>query len=67
MYDKLDRSTCSMCLIGEGVVNTGRPLQVENWGVATPATPAALSPMGKFSSLGRILSTLDVKWTIPIK
>jgi len=29
-----------------GVVNTGRPLQVKYWGVATPATPAALTPMG---------------------
>jgi len=28
-----------------GVVNTGRPLQVKYWGVATPATPAALTPM----------------------
>jgi len=28
------------------VVNTGRPLQVKYWGgVATPATPAALTPM----------------------
>ena len=29
-----------------GVVNTGRPLHVKYWGkVATPATPAALTPM----------------------
>ena len=28
-----------------GVVNTGRPLQVKYWGVATPAAPAALTPM----------------------
>jgi len=28
-----------------GVVNTGRPLQVKYWGVATPATPAASTPM----------------------
>jgi len=27
-----------------GVVNTGRPLQVKYWGVATPATLAALTP-----------------------
>jgi len=27
------------------VVNTGRPLQVKYWGVATPATPAALTLM----------------------
>jgi len=31
-----------------GVVNTGRPLQVKYWGVATPATPAALTPMLSF-------------------
>jgi len=31
-----------------GVVNTGRPLQVKYWGVATPATPAALTPMNLF-------------------
>jgi len=30
-----------------GAVNTGRPLQVKYWGVATPATPAALTPMGR--------------------
>ena len=28
-----------------GVVNTGRPLQVKYWEVATPAAPAALTPM----------------------
>jgi len=28
-----------------GVVNTRRPLQAKYWGVATPATPAALTPM----------------------
>jgi len=28
-----------------GVVNTGRPLQVKYWGVTTPATPAALTPI----------------------
>jgi len=28
-----------------GVVNTGRPLHVKYWGFATPATPAALTPM----------------------
>ena len=28
-----------------GVVNTGRPLHGKYWGVATPATPAALTPM----------------------
>jgi len=28
-----------------GSVNTGRPLQVKYWGVATPATPAALHRM----------------------
>ena len=27
------------------VVDTGRPLQVKYWGVATPATPATLTPM----------------------
>jgi len=32
-----------------GVVNTGRPLQVKYWGVATPATPAALTPMERGS------------------
>ena len=32
-----------------GVVNTGRPLQVKYWGVATPATPAALTPMHKYA------------------
>jgi len=28
-----------------GLVNTGRPLQVKYWGVATPLAPAALKPM----------------------
>jgi len=33
-------------ILGAGVVNTGRPLQVKHWrGVATHATPAALTPM----------------------
>ena len=30
-----------------GVVNAGRPLQVKYWGVATPATRAALTPMSQ--------------------
>ena len=34
-----------------GVVNTGRPLQVKYWGVATPATSAALTPMASTSFL----------------
>jgi len=32
-------------ILGRGVDNTGRPLQVKYWGVATPATPAALTHM----------------------
>jgi len=32
-------------ILGGGGVNAGRPLQVKYWGVATPATPAALTPM----------------------
>jgi len=28
-----------------GVQHTDRPLQVKYWGVRTPATPAALTPM----------------------
>jgi len=36
-----------------GVVNTGRPLQVKYWGVATPATPAALTPMTAEHPAGR--------------
>ena len=34
-----------------GVVNTGRPLHVKYWGVATSATPAALTPMPLTSSI----------------
>ena len=36
-----------------GVVNTGRPLQVKYWGVATRATHAALTPMPAVSSMIR--------------
>jgi len=40
------RMDCSSAVIILGeLVNTGRPLQVKYWGVATPATPAALTPM----------------------
>jgi len=38
-----------------GVVNTGRPLQVKYWGVATPATPAALTPMFSSTDLWRLV------------
>jgi hypothetical protein len=31
----------------EGVQYIGGPLQVKNWGVRTPATPTALTPMSK--------------------
>ena len=49
-----------------GVVNTGRPLQVKYWVVATPATPAALTPMKFHFNLGLNfgLDNCDVKQRI---
>ena len=42
-----------------GVVNTGRPLQVRYWGVVTPATPAALTPMHIKPTCERSLAALQ--------
>ena len=44
-----------------GVVNTGRPLQVKYWGVATPAAPAALTPMDEEGGV----TYSESQWTIP--
>jgi len=49
-----------------GVVNTGGPLQVKYWVVATPATPAALTPIKFHFNLGLNfgLNNCDVKQPI---
>ena len=45
-----------------GVVNIGRSLQVKYWGVATPATSAALTPMSPGASpLPRNLSFVTLQ------
>jgi len=49
-----------------GVVNTGGPMQVKYWVVATPATPAALTPIKFHFNLGLNfgLNNCDVKQPI---